>query len=194
MYTGETTRAVGLFSNRRDAEAALHRLRDIGFDMNRVSVVTRHEEDGNIAEADVEQTTGDQVKGGAGAGAVAGTTAGGLIGLVGSLGVLAIPGVGPAAELGLILANTLVGGGIGAVGGGLVGALIGWGLPEDQAQYYNTRVYEHGDYLILMEGTEQEIRNAEALLNDYKVRDLHLFGIPGTVGDRRVHSTHHNPI
>ncbi|EAW35317.1 general stress protein [Lyngbya sp. PCC 8106] len=190
MYTGETTRAVGLFSNRRDAEAALHRLRDIGFNMDKVSVVTRHENDGNIAEANVEQTTGDQVKGGASAGAVAGTTAGGLIGLVGSLGVLAIPGVGPVAELGLILANTLIGGGIGAVGGGLVGALIGWGLPEDKAQYYNSRVHEHGDYLVLMEGTDQEIRNAEALLNDYKVRDLHLFGIPGTVGDRRVNPTY----
>ena len=45
----------------------------------------------------------------------AGAVTGGAIGLIGSLGVLAIPGVGAAAEVGFLLGNTLMGSGIGAL-------------------------------------------------------------------------------
>ena len=81
-------------------------------------------------------------------------------------GVLAIPGVGAAAEVGFLLGNTLLGSGIGAAGGGLVGALIGWGVPEERANYYNDRVYNENDYLVMVEGTEAEIRAAEAVLQE----------------------------
>jgi hypothetical protein len=173
----ETTRAVGLFPSRQDAERALYRLRDTGFDMNKISVVARDETLGDeFGTPDVEKDKGEQAKGGAGAGAVAGTATGGLMGLFGSLGVLAIPGVGPLAEVGIVLANTLLGSGIGAAGGGLLGALIGWGVPEERAHYYNSRVYDYNDYLVLVEGTPAEIRSAEAVLNEYGIRDWGTYG------------------
>ena len=141
MAIGQIRRAIGLFPSRSDAEAALHRLRDAGFNMDKVSVVARDAREADqMAGASVNQDRSDQAKGGAGVGAIAGTATGGLVGLFGSLGVLAIPGIGPVAEVGIVLANTLLGSGIGAAGGGLIGALIGWGVPEDQAKYYNTRV------------------------------------------------------
>lgn len=179
-----TKRAVGLFSTRGEAEAALHRLKDSGFNMDHVSVVAKND-DGlqEIANGDTQKDKGEQAKGGAGAGATAGAVTGGALGLVGSLGILAIPGVGPVAELGVLLANTLLGGGIGAAGGGLIGALIGWGVPEDDANYYNNRVFEHNDYLLLVEGSEAEVRSAETIVREHGIRDWNLYGTPATPVD-----------
>ncbi|MBE9112717.1 general stress protein [Nodosilinea sp. LEGE 07298] len=173
-------RAVGLFSTRQEAERAMHRLRDTGFDMNSISVVAKSGEGlrdlTTDRDYDPNKSNAEQAKGGAGAGATAGAATGGAIGLIGSLGILAIPGVGPIAEVGFLLANTLLGGGIGAASGGLLGALIGWGVPEDRANYYNDRVYNNDDYLVLVEGTEQEIRAAESVLSDNGIRDWNIYG------------------
>jgi hypothetical protein len=156
--------------------------------MDKISIVAKNVDTGTIAGVSVSSDKDAQIRGGAEVGAVAGAATGGLMGLIGSLGVLAIPGIGPAAEVGIVLANALLGSGIGAAGGGLIGALIGWGVPEDQAQYYNNRV-EGGDYLIMVEGTEQDIRNAEAILGSYGMRDWNIFGPTGGVGDRSVGSS-----
>jgi hypothetical protein len=186
MVITQNRRAIGLFSNRQDAETALYRLRDAGFNMDKVSVIAKNASNAEqIAGANVDK--GEQVRGGAGAGAIAGSATGGLLGLVGSLGVLAIPGVGPAAEVGIVLANTLLGSGIGAAGGGLVGALIGWGIPEDQAEYYDTQV-KQGGYLVLIEGSDADVQTAQSVLGDRGIQDWHIFGTPGTVGDRRTGS------
>jgi hypothetical protein len=181
------SRAVGLFSSRAEAEQAMYRLRDTGFDMDKISVINRNTDDASDSiPVAGEKSKGEQAKGGAGAGAVMGAATGGAMGLIGGLGVLLIPGVGPVAEAGVLLANMLLGGGIGAAGGGLVGALIGWGLPENQAMYYNTRIYDHNEYMVLLEGTEADIQAAQTILNEQGIRDWHVFGMPGSVGDRRV--------
>jgi hypothetical protein len=175
----EYRRAVGLFSNRREAEDALYRLRDTGFDMDHISIVAKSGEglrDISGNDYDPSKSDAEQAKGGAGAGATAGAVTGGAIGLIGSLGVLAIPGVGAAAEVGFLLGNTLLGSGIGAAGGGLVGALIGWGVPEERANYYNDRVYNENDFLVMVEGTEAEIRAAEAVLQEGGIRDWGVYG------------------
>lgn len=181
--TTTTQRAIGLFSTRSEAEAALHRLRDAGFNMDRVSVVGQNQDDEltALSSPNGEKDRSEQAKGGAGAGATAGAVTGGALGLLGTLGVLAIPGVGPAAELGILLANTVIGGGIGAAGGGLLGALIGWGIPEDQANYYNNRVFEHNDYLLMVESDNSaEIRQAEEIVHNHGIRDWNIYGTPAT--------------
>ncbi|MBW4650474.1 MAG: hypothetical protein KME06_17565 [Kastovskya adunca ATA6-11-RM4] len=180
MTTDQMRRAVGIFSHRQDAEQALQELRDAGFNMDRVSVIARNPDSPQqMSGADVGKSPGEQAQGGAGAGAVAGGVTGGVIGLVGSIGVLAIPGIGPAAAIGTVLADTLIGGGIGAVGGGLVGALVGWGIPEDRAKYYDERVSQ-GEYLIVVEGAAADIRLAEAMLHKRGIRDWGIYDAPGT--------------
>jgi uncharacterized membrane protein len=182
MTIGQYGRAIGVFSSRQDAEMALQELRDAGFNMDRVSIIARDAKGKDqISDADMNPKE-EQVKGGAGAGAVAGSATGGLLGLIGGLGVLAIPGVGPAAEVGIVLANTLLGSGIGAAGGGLVGALIGWGVPEDRAQYYGDCLNQ-GDYVLILEGSSEDVRTAEAILNNRGIRDWDFYGIPGAVGN-----------
>jgi len=182
MTVGQYGRAIGVFSSRQDAEMALRELRDAGFNMDRVSVIARDEKGKNqVSDADMNPKE-EQVKGGAGAGAVAGSATGGLLGLIGGLGVLAIPGVGVAAEVGIVLANTLLGSGIGAAGGGLVGALVGWGVPEDRARHYGDRL-DQGDYVLILEGSSEDVHTAEAILNNRGIRDWGFYNIPGAVGN-----------
>ncbi|HEY9633838.1 MAG TPA: general stress protein [Coleofasciculaceae cyanobacterium] len=178
MAVGKIQHAVGVFSKRQDAEHALTELRDAGFDMDKVSVIVENAEPNEqISGAGVSDSKGEQIEGGAKTGASTGAVAGGIIGLVGSLGVLAIPGVGIATEVGILLANTLIGGVVGAAGGALVGALVGWGVPEDRAKYYHERV-SGGDYLVVVEGTAEEILSAEAILDNRGVLDWGIYDAP----------------
>ena len=95
MALGQHKRAVGAFSNYRDTELALIELQSTGFPMNKVSVVGENLDSNEIAGASAGKGTDEKVGGGAKAGATAGVVTGGLIGLLGSIGALAIPGVGP---------------------------------------------------------------------------------------------------
>ena len=171
-------RAVGVFSHRRDAEDALHELRDSGFAMDRVSVVAQNaERDDQIAGADVRDDVGNKSDEGAALGAVSGGTVGGLTGLLVGLGALAIPGLGPimlAGAAATTLATTLAGAGIGAVAGSLVGALVGLGIPEERARVYNERV-GRGHYLVIIDGTDAEIARAEAIFRRRGIEEFAVY-------------------
>ncbi len=175
MAVGRIQRAVGIFSNRNDAERALYELRDAGYDMNKVSVIVKNADPNDqIHGAQVRDRKEEQVKGGTEAGATAGALTGGIIGLVGGLSLLAIPGVGPVGEAGVVLANVVLGGAIGAAGGALVGALISSGVPEEKAKYYDDRVSQ-GDYLIVVEGTAEDILRAEGILDKRTILDWGIY-------------------
>ena len=170
-------RAVGTFPTRQAAEEALTELRDCGFDMDCISAIAQNQPDREqLAGVEVESSS-QRAKDGAETGAVVGATTGGMLGLIGSLGILAIPGVGLATEVAVLLGNTLLGSGFGAAGGGLVGALIGWGIPEEQAKYYD-ELLSKGNYVVLVEGTEAEIRGAEAILLNRKIHNWNIYSMP----------------
>jgi hypothetical protein len=182
---GRRHRAVGMFPNRASAEAALRDLRDSGFSMNQVSLVGKHT-DGTHAGDITDRTKVDE---GAKGGAATGAALGGLGGLLVGLGALAIPGIGPVIAGGALataLATTAAGGAIGAAAGGLTGALVGLGIPDDRARHYNDRV-NRGDYLVMVDGTEDEIRRADTILNRHHVQDWGVFDAPS--GDRTHHDT-----
>jgi uncharacterized membrane protein len=180
MAVGKLQHAVGIFSSRQDAEYALNELRDAGFDMDKVSVIVQNATPNDqLGGAGVSDSKGEQIEGGTKAGASAGAVTGGIIGLVGTLGVLAIPGVGVATEVGILLANTLLGGVVGAAAGALAGALIGWGVPEHKAKYYEERV-AGGDYLVVVQGTAEEILRAEGIIENRGVRDWGIYDAPTT--------------
>lgn len=179
MIAGRNKRAVGVFSNYRDAEAAIDELRQSGFPMHRLSVVAQ---DGAMQghRDGVSDRHHNEAGEGAATGAVAGAATGGLIGLIGSLSALTIPGVGPilaGGALATVLADTVVGGAIGAAAGGLVGALVGLGIPEADAALYNERV-SRGDYLVMVEGTEAEVRSAEAILSRRGIQQWGVYDAP----------------
>lgn len=188
--SGRRHRAVGVFPHRRDAEAALRDLKDSGFSMNQISLVGKHTSGepkiGNVADRTM---TDEGAKTGAGTGAALG----GLGGLLVGLGALAIPGIGPVMAGGALataLATTAAGGAIGAAAGGITGALVGLGIPDDQARLYNDRV-NRGDYLVMVDGTEDEIRRADTILSRHGVQDWNIFDAPS--GDRHDHPTTTTP-
>ncbi|MEG4440920.1 histidine kinase [Microcoleus sp. AT9_B5] len=195
MALGQHKRAVGAFSNYRDTELALLELQSSGFPMNKVSVVGENLDRSDIAGASAGKGTDEKVGGGAKAGATAGAVTGGLIGLLGSIGALAIPGVGPVMAGGAIatlLADTVVGGAIGAAAGGLVGGLVGLGVPEAKAKVYNDRV-SRGEYLVFVEGTDAELATAEGILSVRGIQDWGIYDVPADTG-RRASGRHKRAV
>ncbi|NES95066.1 MAG: histidine kinase [Desertifilum sp. SIO1I2] len=178
-------RAVGVFPNRKDLEAVLRALKDDGYDMNRVSLIARHVEDVEGAE-EVTDRGDNEAQEGAGIGASTGTILGGLGGLLVGIGVLAIPGVGPILAAGAEInafASTLAGAGIGAAAGGIIGALVGMGIPEEHAKVYNDRV-KAGQYLLVVSGTDDDLRRVERILRDRHVEEFNIYDAPDLAGQQ----------
>ena len=180
-------RAVGIFSVRQQAEDALLQLRDAGFTMAQVSVVAKDADHGaQLAGADMSDRVGNKADTGATTGAVTGGVLGGLTGLLIGIGALAIPGIGPvmlAGATATAIATTLSGGAIGAAAGSLVGALVGLGIPEEQARVYDQRI-SHGDYLVIVDGTEEDIRRAGDILNNRGIKEWRIYDAPSVAPAR----------
>lgn len=179
VSTGYYKRAVGVFKRREDVEDALRALKDANYDMDKVSLIARHVEDVKGAE-EVTDNQGNEANEGAGVGATTGTVLGGVTGFLIGVGVLAIPGVGPILAAGAeisALGSTLAGAGIGAATGGIIGALVGMGIPEENAKTYNERV-KAGQYLLMVSGTENDLRRVESILRDRHVEEFGVYNAP----------------
>ncbi|MBV8882521.1 MAG: hypothetical protein JO235_00765 [Chroococcidiopsidaceae cyanobacterium CP_BM_RX_35] len=185
MVLGQYSRAVGVLPSRQAAESALSKLRDSGFSMAQVSVVTKDlDQAEQLESADISDPVADKAKAGATTGAVTGTALGSLGGLLVGLSTLAVSGVGPViagGTVGTTLATTLAGSGIGAaaggIAGGLGGALAGFlGLSEEQASVYGTRL-SCGDYVVIVDGTRAEIEQAESNLSHQDIQEWGVYDI-----------------
>lgn len=143
------TMTLGVFSDRRSAEAAINDLERAGYNPKEMSFVMKDQ-----AEAQsVAENTGVSVGEGAVSGATTGGVIGGIAGLLIGIGAIAVPGIGAlliggplAAALGLTgaAATTVSGAVTGALAGGLVGALVNLGIPKEEAQVYQDRVQAGG--------------------------------------------------
>jgi len=127
--TTRTGTVVGVFENSLDARQAIQELLRSGFTESQIGVVSHdflHDQnDRERREFDVED------------GAAAGATAGLGLGMLWGLAILAgvIPGIGPAiagGTLGVLISSAVTG----AATVGLAGALIGLGISEETAAYY----------------------------------------------------------
>jgi len=128
--TQQRSTVVGVFTDRVHADKAVSELRKAGFREDQIGLAMRHTDAGTDATTDDEGSH-------AGSGAVTGVLTGLGLGALAGLGVLSgvIPVIGPAiaaGTLGVILSNAAAGAGI----AGLVGALVGAGIPENEANYY----------------------------------------------------------
>lgn len=125
MTTATTSTVIALFESRIAAERAVNSLVHAGFSRDSVSVITS-----NAASptGDVPNI-GPQEQIGTGTDAGSGAAVGGLAGFIGGIIALAIPGIGPILAVGPLAAG-IMGAGIGAAAGGLVGALKQHGVPE----------------------------------------------------------------
>jgi hypothetical protein len=169
---------IGVFPHKQDAEAALHQLRDSGFPMDRVSVIAKDDGEESVQGKDLSQKPGHPVGKGAQIGSVTGTVIGLVTGLLAGVSTVILPGIGSvvvAGSIGEIIGITLAGGGAGAIAGGLVGTFTSLGIPGDRAKVYSDRL-ARGDYLVVVEGTGDELMRAEMiLLNDRGIEEWSIY-------------------
>ncbi len=57
-----------------------------------------------------------------------------------------------------------------AAAGDLVKGLADLGIPEEHARIYGDRLHQ-GNYLVILEGSEDEIRRAEQIFSDRRIED-----------------------
>lgn len=175
----EHKRAIGVFPDAQAAEAALRELKAADFPMERVSVVAQDKNSNpeQLAASLRDRTGGNQAEEGLATGIVTGGTVGGLAGLLVGLSTLALPGIGPVLVWGTGATLTLTAG-IGAAGavlGGLVGAYTNSGVPEQRAKTYEDWIAE-GGYIVMVEGTNKVIGQAESILLHQGIQDWNIYG------------------
>src|SRR5438067_1405519 len=157
MATQDRPLAVGIFESQGQAERAVNELRAEGFTDDQIGFAARSE---NGAETDT--VTDHERRGGTREGLVMGAITGGAFGsIVGAAAAVFLPGIGPVIAGG-ILGAALTGAAAGAVTGGLVGALREWGLPEEEAHYYEDE-FEAGRTLVTVK-TNDPLRQGSAMV------------------------------
>ncbi len=179
---GEYRHAIGTFSNHQDAELALHKLKDSGFEMSKISIIANdvnsHSDLAGAKQGNQLSDVDNKADEGATKGLISGSTVGGLTGLLVGLGLVAIPGVGPVVMAGAAataIATTLTGSAIGAVTGGVFGGLIGLGIPKDRARIFSDRVAQ-GDYLAMVDDvTDEEFRLAESIFRKHGIHEWSIY-------------------
>ena len=139
---------VGVFGSWDAAQRAVSDLKAAGYRDDQIGVVGKDERGNTVktgAAGDTHLGEGAAIGAGIGAGAAA----------LASLGMAAgaIPVIGPVLAVGP-LAAALISAAGGAVAGGVAGALVGWGIPEEDAKYYEGEV-KAGRYLVTVDAGER---------------------------------------
>ena len=142
--TGTTkSTTVGVFNTRAKADKAVNELKSLGYTDDQIGVVAKHE----ISSGLHDDPTGTRWEEGTGIGAAAGAATGTGLGLAVAAGLLSP--VGPLIAGGALVA-LIASAGAGATVGTLVGGLIGLGVPEDDAEYYEGEV-DAGRYVVTVD-------------------------------------------
>ena len=145
IRTDRVDMITGLFVDRESADRAYNSVTSRGYDKGDVNLVMsdatrqKHYPENPITYNEL----GNKATDGAGIGGAIGGTIGAIAAAVAVVGTtIAIPGLGifiagPAAA-------ALAGLGAGSLTGGVVGALIGLGIPEERVKYYQSGIDEGG--------------------------------------------------
>lgn len=124
------------------AEVILLELKQAGFTNNDISALLPDRR----GTKDFAHEHNTKAPEGATAGGIAGMGVGAALGWLAGVGALAIPGVGPFIAAGPIMA-ALSGAAVGTATGGVVGSLVGLGMPEFEAKRFDAKIRE-GNILI----------------------------------------------
>jgi uncharacterized membrane protein len=148
---------TGVFNTRGEAETAIAKLEQAGFNRDEVMLLVSEETRGKHFGL-IESNKSEE-------GATAGAAVGGLVGALymalASAGTLFVPGLNLVVSGALI--GSLAGLGAGAVTGGLVGALVGMGIPEHEAKVYEDKL-RGGAILLAVDASDERADQVEEIL------------------------------
>ena len=167
MEANRSSRAlVGVFDDRWAAEEAVNALHHSGFGHDQVGFVIRGTD--AIRGGMIVDTIGTKD----GRGAAAGAMTGGMIGGVLAAAVsLLIPGVGPIVAGGVLAA--FFGGAIaGTAVGGILGAMAGLGISEEEAKFYE-REFNEGRAIVAV-NAEDRGGQATQILVEHGGKHIHM--------------------
>jgi hypothetical protein len=168
MNNNEHMTLVGVFVDRNDAQRAVNDLRRANFREDQIGVVTRTEHGIPSAEiSSADTSTHSKIAEGTAVGAATGAG----IGALWALGIAAsvLPAVGPVIAGGTLMAVIASAAGAGAIGT-IVGALIGLGIPEEEAKFYEGE-FAAGRSLVTVK-PEQRYAEARAILRNNGAYDM----------------------
>jgi uncharacterized membrane protein len=156
---------VSVFSSEERAKKAINELKRQGFDEREISLIAKDKKENQEQRGDnaegmtmVDQNIGD--------GAFTGGTIGGIAGLLAGAGALLIPGIGPIVAAGPLAAFLT-----GIVGGGIVGGLVDFGIPEESSRQLEERV-KRGDLLVTLKVAENEVPEVSSILERFGGEDI----------------------
>jgi hypothetical protein len=157
---------AGVFSSLTEAEYAARDLQKLGIPSDNISVIAGNQENRHekyLAKAKRASLTTAEA-------ATSGASKGGGVGIVATLVALSIPGVGPMVASGA-LATVLAGLAVGAVGGGVIAALVNMGFSREEASLYEEAVRR--DAVILAAHVTAPVENeALAIMKQHGSRDI----------------------
>jgi hypothetical protein len=152
----ERTTLIGVFGDQDAAKTAIERLRDAGYERDQIGFASN---DPDATSSRIVEEHGNAAGPGAVGGLVTGAAAGGVIGW---LGLAAIPAIGPFLAGGAI-GTALIGAAAGGATGGILGGLLGLGIPRHQAEMHEEQV-KQGRTLVSVQ--TDDVEAAESILAD----------------------------
>ncbi|HEX3604833.1 MAG TPA: general stress protein [Candidatus Dormibacteraeota bacterium] len=158
-----THSAAGVYASMKQVEEAIRRLTDAGIPPESISII------GKDLQSETEIHGFVTAKDLAKEGATFGAWVGGLFGLLTGAAMFFLPG-GPLFVLGP-LAYTAIGAAEGAVWTGAVGALLGHFLAKQHIPKLTAQL-KAGKYLVVVHGTEDQVRRAQAILESTGATDV----------------------
>ncbi len=180
---GKNTSVFGIYPTRARAEEAVDALRQANFRNTDISALFPD----NAGTKDFAHEKNTKAPEGSVTGATSGAVVGGVLGWLAGIGALAIPGVGPLIAAGPIMGMLAGAGAVGAVGG-VVGALVGMGIPEYEAKRYEGRVKNGGILLSVHCDSSDWVKRAEDILKRTGAEDVASAGEEGGgVTDKHKH-------
>jgi hypothetical protein len=161
------TSVFGVYRDTVGLGGGLEALRTAGFRNTDVSVLLPE----NAGTKDFVHRKDTKAPEGATTGVTTGAVVGGIVGWLAGIGALAIPGIGPLIAAGPIVAMLAGAGAVGAAGG-IVGTLVGLGIPEYEALRFEGRVKSGGTLVSIHCDNSEWVKRAKKILQDTGAEDI----------------------
>lgn len=158
----------GIVRTRPEAESLVSDLQAAGFTSSDISVLFPDKG----ATRDFAHAEGTKAPEGALVGSGVGGIAGGVLGVLAGIGVIALPGLGALIAAGPIMA-LLSGAAVGAAAGTLAGGLIGLGIPEIQAKLYEGKLKDGNILIAVHTNDSKQIDAAKKIFEARHATDVH---------------------
>ncbi|KTD17297.1 hypothetical protein [Legionella jordanis] len=147
---------TAIFSSEEEAELAYSKALELGYKPDDVNIIMSDETQKKFLKSPEQALQSPPKEIDVAVGSAIGGAIGGTIGAIAAIGTTVLfPG------LGLIVAGPLTAAlaslGMGAISGGLIGVLIGWGIPEETAKNYEAEIKSGGILLVVHEKKDSNL-------------------------------------